>query len=33
MRAVALSMLGYGNDIDDAVQDAALNALPRTGHS
>ena len=27
MRAVALSMIGYGPDIDDVVQDAALLAL------
>lgn len=29
MRAVALSVLGYSNDSDDAVQDAALVALRR----
>src|SRR3954464_13484967 len=29
MRAVALSMIGYGPDIDDVVQDAALLALRR----
>ncbi|WP_427919527.1 RNA polymerase sigma factor [Streptomyces sp. cg40] len=27
MRAVALSLLGYGPDAEDAVQDAALTAL------
>ncbi|MEU0037817.1 sigma-70 family RNA polymerase sigma factor [Streptomyces sp. NPDC006333] len=31
MRAVALSLLGYGPDADDAVQDAALTALRRIG--
>jgi len=29
MRAVALSMIGYGPDTDDVVQDAALLALRR----
>ncbi|MET7481948.1 sigma-70 family RNA polymerase sigma factor [Streptomyces sp. NPDC005538] len=31
MRAVALSLLGYGPDAEDAVQDAALTALRRIG--
>lgn len=31
MRAVALSILGYGPDVDDVVQDAALIALGRIG--
>ncbi|MBB5889163.1 RNA polymerase sigma factor [Kutzneria kofuensis] len=31
MRAVALSILGYGPDADDAVQDASLAALRRIG--
>jgi RNA polymerase sigma-70 factor (ECF subfamily) len=31
MRAVALSVLGHGPDVDDAVQDAALVALRRIG--
>lgn len=31
MRAVALSLLGYGPDAQDAVQDAALTALRRIG--
>ncbi|MEU0950692.1 RNA polymerase sigma factor [Streptomyces canus] len=31
MRAVALSLLGFGPDADDAVQDAALIALLRIG--
>ncbi|MER5932420.1 sigma-70 family RNA polymerase sigma factor [Streptomyces sp. NPDC002054] len=31
MRAVALSLLGYGPDVDDAVQDASLTALRRIG--
>ncbi|MGW7048945.1 RNA polymerase sigma factor [Streptomyces avermitilis] len=31
MRAVAMSLLGYGPDAEDAVQDAALTALRRIG--
>ncbi|MGW3648463.1 RNA polymerase sigma factor [Streptomyces sp. NPDC000878] len=31
MRAVALSLLGYGPDAEDAVQEAALTALRRIG--
>ncbi|MGW1658197.1 RNA polymerase sigma factor [Streptomyces atratus] len=31
MRAVALSLLGYGPDVEDVVQDAALTALRRVG--
>ncbi|GGS36781.1 hypothetical protein Snoj_16630 [Streptomyces nojiriensis] len=31
MRAVALSLLGYGPDVEDAVQDASLTALRRIG--
>ncbi len=31
MRAVALSILGYGPDAEDAVQDAVLIALRRIG--
>jgi RNA polymerase sigma factor (sigma-70 family) len=31
MRAVALSVLGYGPDADDAVQDAAILAIRRIG--
>ncbi|HEY0531425.1 MAG TPA: sigma-70 family RNA polymerase sigma factor [Actinoplanes sp.] len=31
MRAVALSILGYGPDADDAVQDAMLTAVRRIG--
>jgi RNA polymerase sigma-70 factor, ECF subfamily len=31
MRAVALSLLGYGPEVDDVVQDAALVALRRIG--
>ncbi|MFD5511475.1 RNA polymerase sigma factor [Streptomyces sp. NPDC127051] len=31
MRAVALSLLGYGPDAEDALQEAALNALRRIG--
>jgi RNA polymerase sigma-70 factor (ECF subfamily) len=31
MRAVALSLLGHGPDVDDALQDAALVALRRIG--
>lgn len=31
MRAVALSILGFGPEADDAVQDAALTALQRIG--
>lgn len=31
MRAVALSLLGYGPDAEDAMQDAALTALRRIG--
>ncbi|WTW99084.1 sigma-70 family RNA polymerase sigma factor [Streptomycetaceae bacterium NBC_01309] len=31
MRAVAMSVLGYSPDTDDAVQDAALTALRRIG--
>ncbi|WP_406331581.1 RNA polymerase sigma factor [Streptomyces sp. NBC_00203] len=31
MRAVAMSLLGYGHDAEDAVQDAALTALRRIG--
>ncbi|WP_424216296.1 RNA polymerase sigma factor (plasmid) [Streptomyces sp. BI20] len=31
MRAVALSLLGHGPDVDDAVQEAALAALSRIG--
>jgi RNA polymerase sigma factor (sigma-70 family) len=31
MRAVALSILGFGPDVDDVVQDAALVALRRIG--
>ncbi|MFC6079655.1 RNA polymerase sigma factor [Sphaerisporangium aureirubrum] len=31
MRAVALSLLGYGPDVDDVVQDAAVVALRRIG--
>jgi DNA-directed RNA polymerase specialized sigma24 family protein len=31
MRAVALSLLGHGQDADDAVQDASLVALLRIG--
>ncbi|MFB7056056.1 RNA polymerase sigma factor [Streptomyces vinaceus] len=31
MRAVALSLLGHGPDVDDAVQDASLTALRRIG--
>jgi RNA polymerase sigma factor (sigma-70 family) len=31
MRAVALSLLGFGPDVDDVVQDAALVALRRIG--
>jgi RNA polymerase sigma-70 factor (ECF subfamily) len=31
MRAVAMSVLGYGPDAEDAVQDAALTALRRIG--
>jgi RNA polymerase sigma-70 factor (ECF subfamily) len=31
MRAVALSLLGYGPDVEDAVQDASLAALRRIG--
>ncbi|MFI5474504.1 RNA polymerase sigma factor [Streptomyces cacaoi] len=31
MRAVALSLLGYGPDVEDAMQDAALTALRRIG--
>ena len=29
MRAVALSILGYGPDAEDAVQDASMTALSR----
>src|ERR1700742_1678266 len=31
MRAVALSLLGAGTDVDDVLQDAALTALLRIG--
>ncbi|MEZ0077104.1 RNA polymerase sigma factor (sigma-70 family) [Planotetraspora sp. GP83] len=31
MRAVALSLLGHGSDVEDAVQDAAVVALRRIG--
>ncbi len=31
MRAVAMSLLGYGPDAEDVVQDAALTALRRIG--
>ncbi|MCE7004243.1 sigma-70 family RNA polymerase sigma factor [Kibdelosporangium philippinense] len=31
MRAVALSILGYGPDVDDVIQDASLIALRRIG--
>ncbi|MGW8881300.1 RNA polymerase sigma factor [Streptomyces sp. OK228] len=31
MRAVALSVLGPGPDVDDVVQDAAVTALRRVG--
>ncbi len=31
MRAVALSLLGYGPDVEDTMQDAALTALRRIG--
>ncbi|MFD0784089.1 RNA polymerase sigma factor, partial [Micromonospora azadirachtae] len=31
MRAVAVSMLGYGPDAEDAVQDAMLVAVSRIG--
>ncbi|MEU2451988.1 sigma-70 family RNA polymerase sigma factor [Streptomyces sp. NPDC012765] len=31
MRAVALSLLGHGPDVDDVVQDAALTSLSRIG--
>ena len=31
MRAVAMSLLGYGPDAEDAMQDAALTALRRIG--
>src|SRR5882724_305359 len=31
MRAVAMSLLGYGPDAEDVMQDAALTALRRVG--
>lgn len=31
MRAVALGLLGYGTDADDAVQDAMLTAMSKLG--
>lgn len=33
MRAVAVALLGYGPDADDAVQDATVAALPIAGHA